>query len=43
MQPSIAGYMQKEEILFFDIPRFIMEVVSPSTEKYDRHEKNGNI
>jgi len=24
---------------FFDIPRFIMEVVSPSTEKYDRTEK----
>ena len=24
---------------FFDIPRFVMEVVSPSTEKYDRTEK----
>lgn len=24
---------------FFDIPRFVMEVVSPSTEKYDRNEK----
>lgn len=24
---------------FLDIPRFIMEVVSPSTEKYDRGEK----
>lgn len=24
---------------FFDIPRFVMEVLSPSTEKYDRGEK----
>ena len=24
---------------FFDIPRFVMEVVSQSTEKYDRNEK----
>ena len=24
---------------FFDIPRFVMEVLSPSTEKYDRTEK----
>lgn len=24
---------------FFDIPRFVMEVVSPATEKYDRNEK----
>ena len=24
---------------FFDIPRFVMEVVSPSTENYDRGEK----
>ena len=24
---------------FFDIPRFVMEVVSTSTEKYDRGEK----
>ena len=24
---------------FLDIPRFVMEVVSPSTEKYDRTEK----
>ena len=24
---------------FFDVPRFVMEVLSPSTEKYDRGEK----
>ena len=24
---------------FFDIPRFVLEVLSPSTEKYDRTEK----
>ena len=24
---------------FYDIPRFVMEVLSPSTEKYDRTEK----
>lgn len=24
---------------FLDIPRFVMEVLSPSTEKYDRGEK----
>lgn len=24
---------------FFDIPRFVMEVISPSTEKYDRTDK----
>ena len=24
---------------FFDAPRFVMEVLSPSTEKYDRNEK----
>lgn len=24
---------------FYDIPRFVMEVLSPSTEKYDREEK----
>ncbi len=24
---------------FFDIPRFVMEVVSQSTERYDRNEK----
>ncbi len=25
--------------VFLDIPRFVMEVLSPSTEKYDRNEK----
>lgn len=25
--------------VFLDIPRFVMEVISPSTEKYDREEK----
>ena len=24
---------------FLDVPRFVMEVISPSTEKYDRGEK----
>lgn len=35
----IVVFMLKEEILFFDIPRFVMEVLSPSTEKYDRGER----
>ncbi len=25
--------------VFLDIPRFVMEVISPSTENYDRNEK----
>ena len=31
--------MRKKGNSFFDIPGFVMEVVSASTEKYDRDEK----
>lgn len=30
---------QRKGNSFFDTPRFVMEVLSPSTEKYDRTEK----
>lgn len=29
--------------VFLDIPRFVLEVLSPSTEKYDRGEKKNYI
>lgn len=35
---NCCGY-RKESYFLFDIPRFVMEVLSPSTEKYDRIEK----
>ena len=39
----ICNMRDRKNISFTGIPRFVMEVLSDSTEKYDRGEKNADI
>ena len=38
MHPLVVVFIIKGSLLF-DIPRLVLEVISPSTEQYDHNEK----
>ena len=39
MHPLVVVFIIKGKSSFFDIPRLVLEVISPSTEQYDHNEK----